>query len=126
MTIPPLLALGLSWGWWTLLGSLAVLICGLVAVWLIVRVQTRPLTATPDYVGPQSLFEELCQVHHLDPAAARTLKGMMTRRDIADPAILFVDPREFVAMDGDDEEALATIRRRIFGEGIEQSPTLRG
>ncbi len=67
----------------------------------------------------QSLFSELCQTHEMNADERRTLTRLASRRGLAEPAVLFIDPRLFQESDADGKPCnhlIAALRHRLFGD----------
>lgn len=68
---------------------------------------------------PRGLFENLCEAHRLNDDDRGVLRRVATLRQLAQPAVVFVDPRHLrdaaTASDGTGP-ACASLLRRLFGD----------
>lgn len=67
---------------------------------------------------PSGLFAQLCAVHQLSTQERRLLRRLARQQQLADPSLLFIEPRHFVASPHSPEnqrEQLEQLRQRVFG-----------
>jgi len=109
----------------TILAAIALVVAGAI-VWY--RSSRRP----PIHFSCDSsarLFRELCRAHGLSSASRRLLKRLAAARNIATPALLFVDPQHFDAKTlptaiRASETELGRLHDRLFGAADKLSGTL--
>ena len=101
------------------IGGIAALWIGLY-VWDWLRKAEEP---APDVAT--SLFVELCRAHRLERGERELLARLAGQRDLAQPAMLFVQPAilaEAAAGAMPEAPLLAGLAKRLFGEHGIQSP----
>lgn len=94
------------------IGGIAALWIGLY-VWDWLRKEDDP---TPDV--PNSLFIELCRAHRLERGERELLARLAEAQDLAQPALLFVQPAILTAAGRSDlpeAPVFAGLGRRLFG-----------
>ncbi len=72
-----------------------------------------------NYHHPGRLFRELCRAHQLDRTSRHLLSQLAKERELAHPAVLFVEPRHFELHGLNDhwqsrQPTLAALREQIF------------
>ncbi len=68
---------------------------------------------------PQSLFEELCDLHKLGKADRTLLEKVVTAQNLDQPAAVFVDPGVLAtAASSGGEGGYLKLRSRLFGSDI--------
>jgi hypothetical protein len=68
--------------------------------------------------GPRGLFQELCQVHRLSPTDQALLSKAADRKQLDQPAVIFVDPRilsEFATSPHPEAADYARLSEKLFG-----------
>lgn len=109
------------------LGILFLFVLAIAAIWagLYIWEKQRRLPATPRR-DRRPLLEQLSDVHALSEEQVRSLSELAQRRSLADPLVLFVDPRILeTAVETDPSRADMWRRLGTLLFGPEFSPSAR-
>ena len=110
----------------TELGYLAAaVVLGILGVWWLHRMASRRDGTLP-YESPRGVFRGLCRAHGLDRRQRGLLKDMVAYYGLADPAVLFVDPRYYSAAQlpaaiREESTEITRLGELLFAE-LEDSP----
>lgn len=104
---------GISSGQWMIVIGVVALALLAGMVW---RVAKRRSTRTFSADSSAKLFRELCAAHGLRRASCRLLKRLAEARDVANPAMLFIEPQHFDAKSLPGELKSSSKELRRIGE----------